>query len=383
MKKEFIKKGSGIMKRPWAVPAALAAMLLVSCGGKIGPGSVKVQRKTVEGVKTAFVRQMTVPSLFNTSGMVESRNSSLVAAKIMGAVTSVRVNRGDRVRKGQILLTIEAAGAGQQVDQARQAVQEARDAAKMADQQAALAGVTYSRYKKLHDEKAVTGQEFDEVSTRRAVARAGASQAKAALARAEAALAAARTYLGYATVRSPINGIVAEKKVDVGSMATPGTPLLVIEEPDYRIVAALDEHLLGKVKPGLPVTVQIPSAGIEDTVPITRVTPYVDPATRTFTVRARLPYSPNLQGGLYAKILVPQGMKEAVMAPAAAIGRRGEIEYAFVAGKDGVLELRAVRTGNTYKDYVEVLSGLEPGDRVTVSDFDNLSQGLRLVTAAH
>ena len=370
------------MKRLWVVLAAFSvAALLSSCGGKIGPGSAKVQRKTVEGVKTGLVRLMTVPSFSRTSGMVESRNSSLVAAKIMGAVTSVRVDRGDRVKKGQILLTIEAAGARQHVDQARQAVQEARDAAKMAHDKAALAGATYSRYKKLYEEKALTAQEFDEISTRRAVALTGASQANAALARAQAALAAARTYLGYATVRAPINGIVTEKKVDVGSMATPGTPLLVLEEPEYRIVAALDEHLLGKVKPGLSLMVRIPSAGIEDTVPITRVTPYVDPATRTFTVRARLPYSPMLQGGLYAKVLVPQGTKKTVMAPAAAIGRRGETEYAFAIGKDGVLELRAVRTGSTYKGYVEVLSGLRPGDRVTVSDFNNLSQGLRLVSA--
>ena len=340
-----------------------------------------MQRKTVEGVKTGLVQMMTVPSFYKTSGMVESRNSSLVAAKIMGAVTSMRVERGDRVRKGQILLTIEAAGARQQVDQARQAVLEAREAARMADEHKALADVTWTRYKKLYDEKALSAQEFDEVSTRRAVARAGASQAEAALARAQAAFAMAETSLGYATVRAPINGIVVEKKVDVGSMATPGTPLLVLEEPEYRVSVPVDEHLLGKAKPGLPITVRISGAGIEEKVPITEVTPWVDPMTRTFTVRARLPYSPMLQGGLYAKVLIPVGEKKTIMAPAAAIGRRGELDFAYVVGKDGVLQLRAVRTGSQYNDYVEVLSGLEPGDRVTVSDFDNLSQGLRL--AAH
>ncbi|MDA8388340.1 MAG: efflux RND transporter periplasmic adaptor subunit [Nitrospiraceae bacterium] len=371
------------MKKSWVVllAALSVAALVSSCGGKIGPGSVKVQRRTVEGVKTGVVRLMTVPSFYRTSGMIESRNSSLVAAKVMGAVTSVRVDRGDRVRKGQILLTIEAAGARQQVAQARQAVLEAEEAGRMADEQKALADTTYMRYKRLHDEKAVADQEFDEVSTRRAVAGIQARRAGAALARAQAAFALAETYLGYATVRSPINGIVVEKKVDVGSMATPGAPLLVLEEPEYRVSVALDEHLRGKARPGMPLMVRVPGAALEETVPITQVTPWIDPMTRTFTVRARMPYSPLLQGGLYVKVLVPDGRKKAIMAPASAIGRRGELDFAYVVGKDGVLELRAVRTGSAYKNYVEVLSGLAPGDRVTVSDFDSLSQGLRLKAA--
>ncbi len=358
--------------------AALAAAALVaSCGGKIKPGSEKVQRRTVEGVKTATVQAMIVPSFYVTSGAVESKNSSLVAAKIMGAVTSVRVDRGQRVRKGQVLLTIEDADARQKVAQAGQAVQEAAQAGKMANEQKALAEVTYERYKRLHDEKALSDQEFDEVSTSRALAGLRAGQAAAALARARSALAEAGTYLGYATVRAPINGLVVDKKVDVGSMATPGTPLIALEEPEYRVSVSLDERFWGKAKRGVPITVQIPARGRGESekVPITEVTPMIDPATRSFTVKARLPFSPELQGGLYVNVLVPDGRKTAIMVPAAAIGRRGQMDFAYVVGGGGVLELRAVRTGKRYEGYVEVLSGLNPGERVTVSDFENLSEG--------
>nr|MDA8085162.1 efflux RND transporter periplasmic adaptor subunit [Nitrospiraceae bacterium] len=275
----------------------------------------------------------------------------------------------------QVLLTIEDADARQKVAQAGQGVLEAEQAGKMADEQKALADVTYRRYKKLHDEKALSDQEFDEVSTRRAMAALRATQAAASLEQARSALAQARTYLGYATVRAPISGIVVEKKVDVGSMATPGTPLVLMEEPRYRVSVALDERFWGKVKRGGRITVQIQAAGIKEEVPVTEVTPMMDPATRSFTVKARLPYSPELQGGRYVKVLVPDGMKTAVMAPAAAIGRRGQIDFAYVVGPGGVLGLRAVRTGRPYNGYVEVLSGLNPGERVTVSDFENLSEG--------
>lgn len=360
---------------PYLLLAAVSVVMLVaSCGDKVGPGSEKVQRRTVQGVRTALVRMAEVPSLYETSGLIESKNSSLVAAKVMGTITSVRVTRGQRVSKGQVLLTIEAADAAQKVAQAEQGYLEAVKAAKMADEQKTLADVTFGRYKKLHDEKALSDQEFDEVSTRRTMAALQAGQAAAAVAQARSALAEARTYLGYATVRAPISGLVVDRKVDAGSMSTPGTPLVELEEPDYRVTVSLDERFWGKVKPGAPITVGLPG-GRDETVPVTEVTPRIDPATRTFTVKARLPYSAELQGGLYVKILVPEGQKQAVTVPAAAIGRRGQIDFAYVVGSGGVLQLRAVRTGRRYGDQLEVLSGLNPGERVTVSDFDNLSDG--------
>jgi multidrug efflux pump subunit AcrA (membrane-fusion protein) len=149
----------------------------------------------------------------------------------------------------------------------------------------------------------------------------------------------------------------------------------VLEEPSYRVTASLDERLLGKVKRGTPVEVDLPAEGGQKTLPITQVTPGIDPITRTFNVRIDLPYSAGLQSGLYVKLHVPYGEKSAVMAPKAAIGRRGQLQFAYVVGPNGILQLRALRTGHEYDGYVEVLSGLNPGDRVTVSGFEGLSEG--------
>ncbi len=360
---------------PFSVLALVVIPLLASCGRKSGPGRAGIQRPVIEGVKTDVVRMMRVPSLYETPGEVESKNSSFVASKVMGTVTSMRVDRGQAVRKGQVLLTIEAGDAREKVAQAQQGFEQAVQAKKMADEEKALAQTTYKRYKKLYDQKAVAQQEFDEMRTRLKMAGLRQQAAGAAVAQAGAALAEAKTYLGYTVVRAPISGIVVDKKADTGSMATPGTPLIVVEEPSYRISASLDERFLGKVRKGTPVMVDMPSEGGRKTFPITQVTPGVDPATRTFTVRIDLPYSAGLQSGLYVKLYVPDGVKNAVMVPKAAIGRRGQLYFAYTVSPDGILELRALRTGQEYDGYTEVLSGLNPGDRVTVSGFEGLREG--------
>ncbi|MDA8089781.1 MAG: hypothetical protein M0Z61_06125, partial [Nitrospiraceae bacterium] len=169
-----------------------------------------------------------------------------------------------------------------------------------------------------------------------------------------------------------------DKKVDTGSMATPGTPLVVIEEPSYRISASLDERFLGQVKKGTPVVVDMPGEADSKTYPISQVTPGVDPATRTFNIKIALPYSAGLQSGLYVKLDVPRGQRNAVMAPKAAIGKRGQLDFVYVVGQGGVLQLRAIRTGQEYDGYVEALSGINAGERVTVSDFDRLGEGVAI-----
>lgn len=380
MKKFFLK--NSIKKSHVIVFSAFLALvtlpLLASCGRGSTPERPGAQRPVVTGVKTAVVNMMPIPTLYETSGVVESKNSSLVAAKVMGTVTSMRVDRGQVVRKGQVLLTIEAADAHEKVAQAEQGLEQALQAKKMADQENALAQSTFDRYKKLYDQKAIAQQEFDEMSTRQRMAVLKQQAAAAAVAQARAALAEARTYLGYTVVRAPINGIVVDKKVDTGSMATPGTPLVVIEEPSYRISASLDERFLGQVKKGTPVVVDMPGEAGSKTYPISQVTPGVDPATRTFNIKIALPYSAGLQSGLYVKLDVPRGQRNAVMAPKAAIGKRGQLDFVYVVGQGGVLQLRAIRTGQEYDGYVEALSGINAGERVTVSDFDRLGEGVAI-----
>ncbi len=366
----------------YILPAVVLAAL-ASCSNKIHPGSAGVKRTVVEGVAASVAQSGEIPGLYQASGQVESRNSAMIAAKVMGAITSVRVERGQTVRRGQILLTIDDSDLRQKADQARQALAGAEKAAAMAKEDATLSETTFNRYKKLYDEKALSGQEFDEISAKRSVAQLQLQQANAAVAQARAAVKEALAYLGYSVLRSPINGIVVDRKVDAGSMATPGMPLIQVEEPVYRLAIPLDERFSGKIKVSSTIEYVDPVTGKRGPIRITQVVPAIDPATRTFMVRADLPPSEyaSLRSGLYVRCFVPDGTITAVTVPSDAVRTRGQLQFVYVIGKDGVIEFRAVRTGAVEKDRTEIVSGVSAGEKVAVSGFDRISDGMALANS--
>ncbi len=160
----------------------------------------------------------------------------------MGTVTSVRVKEGDKVAAGDILMTIDNRDTAQRVAATEAAFNEAQSAREAAGEQRSLAEVTFKRYKNLYDEKVISRQEFDQIEVRKKVADADFNRASQAVERAKANLEEARVYHGFTQVRAPISGIVTEKKIETGSMATPGMPLYTIEDTSqFKIEAALDE----------------------------------------------------------------------------------------------------------------------------------------------
>ncbi|MDA8174279.1 MAG: hypothetical protein M0018_06785, partial [Nitrospiraceae bacterium] len=116
---------------------------------------------------------------------------------------------------------------------------------------------------------------------------------------------------------------------------------------------------------------------------ITQVVPAIDPATRTFMVRADLPPSEyaSLRSGLYVRCFVPDGTITAVTVPSDAVRTRGQLQFVYVIGKDGVIEFRAVRTGAVEKDRTEIVSGVSAGEKVAVSGFDRISDGMALANS--
>jgi membrane fusion protein, multidrug efflux system len=368
------------------------AVALAACGERAKQGAESASRAVVKGAEVITAEAVPRETVVEALGTVRAKITADVAPQMMGRIRTVVVSEGARVAAGEVMATIDDQAVRAQVAAAEGAVAEAeaaREDARRAIAQAEagkeLAEKTFERYRKLLDEKVVTPQEFDEVATRRTVAvmdreRAvqKAAQVTGRIAQAEAAADAARTLLGYTKVAAPFSGVVASKKADPGSMAVPGVPLFVVEDPRRRrLEASVSEAYLSVLKVGAPVRVVLddaPDREIQSAV--AEVVPVIDPGTRTFTVKVDLPSGVG-RSGQFGRLRFAAGRGTVLAVPQRAITHVSGSEGVYVlAAADNVAHLTVVTTGARFGDRVEVLSGLSPGTRVAVSPLDRITDGV-------
>jgi len=366
---------------------------LPACGEK-GTQGTAVSRPVVQDVEVVVVRPVPRETMAEAPGTVRARTTAAVAPQVMGRLTGVAVSEGSAVAAGALLATIDDTTVRAQLSSAEGAVAEAEAAGEeiegaisQAEAAKSLAEKTLERYRKLLDGKVVTQQEFDEVEMRRTVAvkeleRAlqKKAQGRAKIAQARSQADAAKAMLAWTRVVAPFAGVIVEKRADAGSMAVPGVPLFVLDDPGgYRIEASVSETYLPLLKKGTPVL------GILDADPgepfpvvVTEVDPEIDPASRTFTVKADLPAG-RARSGQSGKLRFAAGKGTVLAVPKRAITRAGGSDGVFTIGaRDNVARLSMITVGAEFGDRVEVLSGIEEGDRVALSPVDRLSDGARV-----
>jgi RND family efflux transporter MFP subunit len=349
--------------------------LAAGCGEKVKPGTAEVKRPRVSGIIIEPITPSQVDEYYETSGTVAARTISAVASRMMGTVTSVKVKEGDRVSAGQLLLTIDDSDVAQKVKAAREGCNEAEKGLEAARENRNLMTVTYQRYKKLYDDKALSGQELDQIETRKKVADIDFEKARAALARTRAGLKEAEVYQGFTRIISPVSGVVTEKKTDIGNMAVPGAPLFTIEDDSaYRIDVNGDESLAGRIRAGIDALVFIGALNREMKGKITEVVPSVDPASRSFLVKIAVK-GEGLRNGFYAKVSIPIGKRRTLLVPKNAVVEKGQLIGVYTVDKDSVITYRLVKTGKNYGERVEILSGLNPGEDVVVAGVDRAIDG--------
>ena len=336
----------------------LCTFLIIGCKSK---KEESVQRPQISGVKVEPVAISTVDDIYEVTGTVRSNQTSLVASRVMGVVTSVNVKEGDFVQKGQLLLTIDDRDAVQRL-------QAANMSAEAAKQSQSLAEKTWQRYKKLHDEEVVSQQEMDRMDTQKKLADAEYHRVKAMADE-------AATYMSFTKVTAPAAGRITEKRIEAGSMATPGMPLLVLEGGGSSYIeVSMDAGIGPAVKTGMPVEAEV------DTMPrplagtIKEVFPAIDPASRTFTAKIGFKNA-NPRSGLFARVRIPIGKKEAVLVPERAIIRKGQLTGVYAVDDQGLVTYRLVRTGKSFAAGTEILSGLKARDRIITSGVEKVVDG--------
>jgi RND family efflux transporter MFP subunit len=181
-------------------------------------------------------------------------------------------------------------------------------------------------------------------------------------------------------VASPIDGIVTAKHAEVGAMAVPGSPLLTIEDDShYRLEASVEESLIRTILAGDRVGVRIDALGDEElSGTISEIAPAADPASRTYMVKIDLPSLPSLRSGSFGKARFSSGQKQAITIPQRAIAEWGQMVGVFVVDDSSIARLRLVRTGKSFGDRVEVLTGLSDGERIVIDPVKAVTDGTRI-----
>jgi RND family efflux transporter MFP subunit len=336
--------------------------------------------ETVSNVSVIVAQTTAAPDWLEAVGTVRAARTSQVASQIMGDIVEIRAHEGDRVQSGQVLAVLNDAQPRSGADQATAALNVAEKEVSAADSDFALAEVTLKRYQQLYEKKSVSPQEFDEVKGRCQSAEARRDMARAGQAQANAGLMQARTSLGHTRIHAPFAGVVTEKRADAGTLASPGMPIFTIEDTrSYRLEVAVDESDLRLVHVGQVSPVTIDALGNDPlSGKVVQIVPAADSASRSFLVKVELPDDARLRSGLFGRARFPRGERSALLIPRTSLVERGQLQGVYVLDANQIAGLRYVTLGKSAGEQIEVLSGLQGGEKVVAVAGDRDLSGKRI-----
>ena len=377
--------------------AVTAAAGLSACGGAEHPPQQDAQPPIA--VVVAPVAAIDTAERLEAGGVVAARESSSISSRMVATVSRVPVRAGDRVRAGQVLVTLDARDAAEHTSQARagalgadKALAQARAEQTAAEAEHRLATAWQKRIAVLHARNSATDQERDEAEARLAAAAARLTGTQAGLEGAEARIGSARAAVGiatatesFATLRAPFDGLVTERLVDPGSLAAPGVPLIRIESLGARqVVARVDEARAAYVRPGDRLRVLLEHDGKESGDDaegiVAEVARAVGADQRAFTVKVALPGGVTARSGSFARLVFRGRPRRTLVLPPSAVRHHGQVASVYVA-QNGVARLRIIQTGVTSAEGVEVLAGLDAGESIVTSPSPRLADGSRITIA--
>jgi RND family efflux transporter MFP subunit len=334
----------------------------------------------VNNVSVMVAQKTTAPDWLEAVGTVRAGQSSQVASQMVGNIIEMRVHEGDRVQSGQILAIVDDAQPRSRVEQATSAVTGAEKEVLAADSDLALADSTLKRYQQLYEKKSVSPQEFDEIKARYRSAEARRDMALAGQAQANSGLTQTQTTLGYARIRAPFAGVITEKKADAGTLASPGMPIFTIEDTrSYRLEATIDESDMRIARVGQVVPVTIDALGTTElSGKIVQIVPAADPTSRNFLVKVELPSDSRLRSGLFGRARFPRGERTSVLIPRSAVVEHGQLQGVYVMDTNQIAGMRYITLGKSAGDQVEVLSGLQAGEKLIAAPGDRELGGKRI-----
>ena len=349
-----------------AARLVLAICLLASCGTK----EAKVVEEKTFNVQVQSVQTKSLRPFIEAIGTLKAFEQVVVSSEIEGILRTANVEEGAFVAKGALLATVDDRDYASELKRVEFALKQAE--ATLANTKA-----EHGRKEALYREELVTRQQFDDVTTRLAVADAEVERSKAALAIAKERYAKTR-------ILAPMAGWISEKKISQGEYVRNGTPLYTLVQIDpLKLLFTVSEKDIGKLKVGQDVQFRVdayPDREFKGRVTI--LYPTIDERTRSLTVEARAANPERLlKPGLFARVtLYTAEARDTVVIPVTSMLYEGKSVKVFVVEGDRARE-RMVKVGNKYEDWMEVVEGLRGGETLVVVGQQNLAEGAKVHVA--
>ena len=338
-----------------AISAAVLALILLllymqgSFVSKVPPGLSPLAKES-RSSDTVSVEKRQVDDILAWPGTVKSRIVANIAPKTTARILEIKVNAGDKVKKGDVIARLDERDIKAQENAALAALASA-------NAQASRALADEQRTRSLYSKEAATRESFDAVVARAKEAQAGVSQASSAITE-------IRSHLADALLVAPFDGTVVKRLKEPGDMGLPGVPIVSLQTPQgLRLEADVPSSCAGRYSIGMNVKVRIDTLGQTTGAQIDEISPEVDAQTRTQLIKIALPAMTGLQPGYFGWLEQACDQHEALLIPASAVQHIGQLEVVKVVAEGRQL-MRHIRTGKTFGDQIEAISGLHESETV-------------------
>jgi len=344
-----------------------ATLFLTSCGSK--DKKPVADNTPAIAVTTSQVEANNNSPFLSVSGKIQASNSADLSTRMMGYVNKVHVNVGDKVKEGQLLVSINNSDLQAKRAQVNAGITEATAAFNNAQKD-------YNRFKNLFADNSASQKELDDMT-------ANFNMAKARLESANQMKNEINAQFAYSNITAPFSGVITSKNVEAGNMANPGAPLISMETPgSFEVMAMVPESEISEIKKGTVVDVLVKSIGKTIKGKVIEVSSSAKHTGGQYLVKIALDKTDaKILSGMFTTVQFPVERKAKsamVLIPMEAIVTNGQLSGVYTPSQSNTAMLRWLRLGRTFGNQVEVLSGLNADETYIVSAEGKLYNGAKI-----
>ncbi|NBV10842.1 MAG: efflux RND transporter periplasmic adaptor subunit [Chitinophagia bacterium] len=333
-------------------------------------GGASAAKAILVGIDT--IQTETFTHYIELQGKVESESVSYITPRAGGGqVRAIYIKRGDRVKRGQLILQLDNTLIKQSAAAATQNIETLKS-------QAALAKSVYEKQKSLWEQN--IGSEI-QLMTAKTNADAMTSQLKAAMEQ----LGMVKDQLAFTSIYSDVDGVAEEVNVKVGELFMGPGQIKIVNTSKLKLTAQVPENYAGKIKVGTELTLTFPDIQKTISNKVNVLGNVIDPLNRSFYIESKLPVDNNFRPNLLAQVKIKDyEKKDAISIPVNLLQNDEKGKFVYVAVMEGgklFARKKMVSTGEFYGNNIEVLSGLAAGDILISEGYQSIYDGQLISTS--